>query len=130
MKTDIVPQIEKKPTLQVAEYVATISPGETVAHIDYLTGENVCRLSHQAACGTLCPKTAERSSSRTCRSSSSSSPIIGHTHYHHVLHYVYHLHCCQGGITEYTITISAIVGNAKMKGVTTKVRVIFIMIFM
>ena len=38
MKTDIVPQIEKKTTLQVAEYVATISPGETVAYIDYLTG--------------------------------------------------------------------------------------------
>ena len=114
--------------------MATISPGETVAqYIDYLTGENVCRQSHQAACGTLCPKTAERSSSRTCRSSSSSSPIIGHTHYHHVLHYLHYHHCCQGGITEYTITISAIVGNAKMKGVTTKVwsmRVIFIMIFM
>ena len=114
--------------------MATISPGETVAqYIDYLTGENACRLFRQAACGTLCPKTAERSSSKTCRSSPSSSPIIGHTHYHHVLHYVYHLHCCQGGITEYTITISAIVGNAKMKGVTTKVwsmRLIFIMIFM
>lgn len=26
----------------------------------------------------------------------------------------------QGGTTEYTITVSAIVGNAKMKGVTTK----------
>ena len=27
----------------------------------------------------------------------------------------------KGGVTEYTITVSAIVGNAKMKGVTTKV---------
>ena len=27
----------------------------------------------------------------------------------------------QGGTTAYTITVSAIVGNAKMKGVTTKV---------
>ena len=47
--------------------------------------------------------------------------------------YLDHHNCCQGGITEYTITISAIVGNAKMKGVTTKVwwmRVIFIKIFM
>ena len=122
MKTAIVSQIGKKPTLQVAEYVATISPGKTVAqYIDYLTGENACRLFRQAACGTLCPKTAERSSSRTCRSSSSSSFIISHTHYHHVLHYLHYHHCCQGGITEYTITISAIVGNAKMKGVTTKV---------
>ena len=114
--------------------MATISPGKTVAqYIDYLTGENACRLFRQAACGTLCPKTAERSSSRTCRSSSSSSFIISHTHYHHVLHYLHYHHCCQGGITEYTITISAIVGNAKMKGVTTKVwsmTMIFIMIFM
>ena len=134
MKTAIVPKIGQNGTLQVAEYVATISPGKTVAqYIDYLTGENACRLFRQAACGTLCPKTAERSSSRTCRSSSSSTPIIKYTHYHHVLHYLHYHHCCQGGITEYTITISAIVGNAKMKGVTTKVwsmTMIFIMIFM
>ena len=38
MKPSLCDKLEKKPTLQVAEYVATISPGETVAHIDYLTG--------------------------------------------------------------------------------------------
>ena len=48
MKTAIVSQIGKKPTLQVAEYVATISPGENLEYIDYLTGricvDNLTRL--------------------------------------------------------------------------------------
>ena len=133
MKTVIVPQIEKKTYFAGGGICGNYLTRWNCGTYRLSHWRNMCRLSHQAACGTLCPKTAERSSSRTCRSSSSSTPIIKYTHYHHVLHYLHYHHCCQGGITEYTITISAILGNAKMKGVTTKVwwmRVIFIIIFM
>ena len=133
MKTAIVPQIGKK-----NYFAGSGICGDNLTRRDFgiyrlSHWRNMCRLSHQAACGTLCPKTAERSSSRTCRSSSSSPHNISPTYYYDVLHYLHYHHCCQGGITEYTITISAIVGNAKMKGVTTKVwsmTMIFIMIFM
>ena len=134
MKTAIVSQIGKKPTLQVAEYVATISPGETVTYINYLTalvrmcGDNLTRL--------LVEHSSRRLQRGRVQEPAGRLHLPHHQSYrYHARHcqYLDHHNCCQGGITEYTITISAIVGNAKMKGVTTKVwwmRVIFIKIFM